>query len=543
MKNWLKQRRTALATVLFLTAVATAATVIFLHHLNLIIATGDLTFHLSRIQGLTTILHSPVNFETFNHHGYGVNWFYPSLTLLPAAFFEALTQRLVLSYTLYIWIVNLATIGIAAYCGTRFWRNRTSGVLFALFYLFANYRLSNFFYRADLAEGTAMAFLPLVFLGAYELFWGTGRPNSGWKLLTVGMVGILYTHLLTAFLCILLLLCLTLGALFTRRRPIRTILSEGIKAVSCTALITLPFWGPFLREMSFQKLNHPAFNQLLAQALDPTTTLKAAALNQLDQSNLGLLGLIAITLPLFTLRKWPAAAKWSYGISLVLAFLTTNLFPWQWLQNTPLVYLQFPWRLLGLQAFFASICLVECWHWFRQPAGLKIGLVALALLVLSTASFSLLQTDFTRIGSLKFTTADTSQLATMGEYYQYDYAPAATIPYQTQATQHLFYLDGNWQTHPYHVTAAHFTTKISLSAAQTVTLPVFRYATTQATVNGHPAHVTAGKGGLVGLHLHAGTNTIQIGYTYSIRFYAAILIALLGCLPLLKRPQSKNRNV
>ena len=52
---------------------------IFFRNTQSIYTTGDLSFHLSRIKGLSTIFTSPINYETFNYTGYGVNYFYPFL--------------------------------------------------------------------------------------------------------------------------------------------------------------------------------------------------------------------------------------------------------------------------------------------------------------------------------------------------------------------------------------------------------------------------------------------------------------------------------
>lgn len=49
----------------------------------------DLPFHIARLLGLTNVLKSPVNFLTFNQGSYGVNYFYPWITYLPAVFIFA----------------------------------------------------------------------------------------------------------------------------------------------------------------------------------------------------------------------------------------------------------------------------------------------------------------------------------------------------------------------------------------------------------------------------------------------------------------------
>ena len=52
-----------------------------------IYTTGELSFHLSRIKGLSSIFEGPINYTTFNNYGDGLNYFYPFLTIIPAVVF------------------------------------------------------------------------------------------------------------------------------------------------------------------------------------------------------------------------------------------------------------------------------------------------------------------------------------------------------------------------------------------------------------------------------------------------------------------------
>ena len=82
---------------------------IFFRNTQSIYTTGDLSFHLSRIKGLSTIFTSPINYETFNYTGYGVNYFYPFLTFFPAVMLYWMTKNLIVSYIIYVWLLNLCT--------------------------------------------------------------------------------------------------------------------------------------------------------------------------------------------------------------------------------------------------------------------------------------------------------------------------------------------------------------------------------------------------------------------------------------------------
>lgn len=44
----------------------------------------DMYFHMSRLEGLQNVFTNPINFQTYNGVGSGVNYFYPWLTYYPA---------------------------------------------------------------------------------------------------------------------------------------------------------------------------------------------------------------------------------------------------------------------------------------------------------------------------------------------------------------------------------------------------------------------------------------------------------------------------
>lgn len=89
---------------------STLYSVNFMRNAQEIYTTGDLSFHLSRIKGLSSIFEGPINYTTFNNYGDGLNYFYPFLTIIPAVVFYGISNNLILSYVLYIWLLNICTI-------------------------------------------------------------------------------------------------------------------------------------------------------------------------------------------------------------------------------------------------------------------------------------------------------------------------------------------------------------------------------------------------------------------------------------------------
>ncbi|WP_261784927.1 hypothetical protein [Enterococcus faecium] len=108
---------------------STLYSVNFMRNAQEIYTTGDLSFHLSRIKGLSSIFEGPINYTTFNNYGDGLNYFYPFLTIIPAVVFYGISNNLILSYVLYIWLLNICTILISFYYGEKFFKKIVKSII------------------------------------------------------------------------------------------------------------------------------------------------------------------------------------------------------------------------------------------------------------------------------------------------------------------------------------------------------------------------------------------------------------------------------
>lgn len=133
---------------MLLVVIASVFSFLFFRNAQQILITGDLPFHFSRIKGLSSVFSGPINFTTFNSYGGGVNFFYPYLTLFPAVIFYWMTNNLILSYVLYVWILNVCTILVTYYYGQKFFKRVDAGILIQLsvylLWLSSNLYLSTF---------------------------------------------------------------------------------------------------------------------------------------------------------------------------------------------------------------------------------------------------------------------------------------------------------------------------------------------------------------------------------------------------------------
>lgn len=363
-------------------------TFFFLHHASEIIATGDLKFHLTRIKGLETILTNPINLSVFNHSGQGVNLFYPFLTVLPAALFFHITHNLIVSYILYILLINVLTIFISYYCGKKFFKSTFNAFVFAIAYTFSAYRATNFFYRAALAEGVALTFLPLVFLGTYYVL---SRQSKNWWLLAASLSLIIYTHILSALICLLFILLAFVTKLVIDHTSYKTTILNFSKSAILTIFLTSGFWLPLLEQLKLQSINQPQIDILDQGALPLSTIMIESLNNNLAYYSCGLIGIISLFIPIIMRKKsLTTIIKICWVFSIIALLITTNLFPWRLLQNTPLTIIQFPWRFMGIQSLFSSIVLTAS---IDKPTQIKeqisficVGLAALLILTAASAS-------------------------------------------------------------------------------------------------------------------------------------------------------------
>lgn len=141
----------------------------------------DLHFHIDRMLGLSSIWKSPVNFRTFYKVGQGVNYFYPYITYYPYYLLYRLTHSFYMGWMLYLYFLTTITYLIAYYSSKNITKNFFVAHLFAIFYVFASYRLDNIVIRFAIGEAIAITFLPLVFYGLYLIIKGNYKKSSFWN--------------------------------------------------------------------------------------------------------------------------------------------------------------------------------------------------------------------------------------------------------------------------------------------------------------------------------------------------------------------------
>ena len=507
---------------------------IFFGKSNHLEATWDLNFHLARIKGATTFFQSPVNFKVFHQHGYGVNWFYPFTIILPASFIFFLTGNIIFSYKVFIFLITFLTFIISYFCGKKFFKDDYASLVFSFVYGLSSFRMSELFLRADVAEMAAYSFLPMIFLGFYLML--DKNDKSGWKIFSIGICLVFFSHLLTLFICAIFLGIIFFVCIFFNYKSILNnflpFLEKIIKSFITIIFVNLAFLIPFLNQLSFQKLTKPFLGNMEGAAFFFGDELTNSLNYNLLSYSIGILGIISILLPLTKISFFPSYMKLIFILSLVSLIMTTKLFPWFIFQNTYLNIIQFPMRFLGIQCLFGSVSLGE-FAKIRSRLSSKKNenkylyfLIILFLGITIGPENELKRTLPKRVAYINIDNKTAQKQ--LQEEYNADYIPAKSGIYQKYLQNDLFYKKNRkWFHNNFKVTNKSFTTSyFSKDSKSSILLPVYFYRGVQVYRNGVRDRNVTDHQGLVLVRLKKKKNLIRVTYSNSI--WQKILLAISG---------------
>jgi hypothetical protein len=310
-----------------------------------------------------------LNPTAVNGYGYIDPVMYPPLFLYIPAFLRLCGVSMLTAYQLFIFIINLATAVIAYRCTLRLCKDRSTALIMSAAYTLALYRLINIFTRAALGELLAMAFLPLVILGMYAVFFGDERE---YKWLVIGMTGVLNSNIpmleITAVLCLIFALAsvrqLRQGARLSALAgsvsfvtllnawviyPLATVAASGLRVIGSTP----------------NPANDAVYPAELFTTFDTATGLSGSLFSAYTGMPLSVGGILGVGALLwlfgrYILKKpFPSEserlekiAAGSCALAAAALFFASTLFPWTAVGKIPylgdfLGVVQFPWRYLG----------------------------------------------------------------------------------------------------------------------------------------------------------------------------------------------------
>ena len=373
---------------------------------------GDITYHIARIEGTkNSLLHGqfPVNMYNSSKVGRGyLASMYPNLFLYIPAFLRICRVSMLVSYKFFEFLINSCCMATSWHCMKVLSADNRAAFAGMAAYCLLPYRLSCMYFRDALGETQAIVFIPLVIAGMYKIIFAKGR---GWIDLTIGMSGVIESHVLSALFCATL--CAVLSLAFIRRLiKDRGIISLSL-AAAATAFINLWYIVPFLyyyssdvdviahigvMDFSSASVFPSQLFMLMAGLGEHSSNGIGSGIAGEDSLSLGAATLFLITGALYRLfyrQNTDEAPSQSFCTALFLTglgfiFMSTTWFPWKALIkfdtiNRAVSCLQFPFRFLEVGAPCAVLSSAAICHevTLKSP---KVGKQALEAAVVALAA-------------------------------------------------------------------------------------------------------------------------------------------------------------
>ncbi len=291
-------------------------------------------------------------------------------------------------YKLLLFVINVITALTAYGCFRYIFTDEILGLTGSMLYTWLPYRLNDLYSRGDLGEALSMAFLPLLFLGLYRLFAGQGaNEGSGygklWVLLSVGYSLVFQSYILS-FVTAVIFTAL-LGVVQWRKILQKATAFVLLKTVLAFCVMNL--WTFVLLLYRYRAGQFPLvvagngkiqsrgvylvnFLQLYFQN-GRSRDMAEQGMRQLQPYGLGFavtVGLL-VYLWLWFVGKYKdkkenerrdQLVRAFFALGILLAFMTTNCFPWDMLQGVNRLFhgavacLYEPTRFMP----FVALCLI-----------------------------------------------------------------------------------------------------------------------------------------------------------------------------------------
>ncbi|MFD2307390.1 hypothetical protein ACWOC9_03780 [Enterococcus termitis] len=352
MTEWINKRSRLLIFISFLLLSFLSLYIVYFQNGHILIG-DDYHFHQNRIEGLAQSLKHGLWFPKVSYffiggYGYASSLFYPDFYLYFPALLRVAGCSLATSFLFFAMAINLGTFGLTYLSGRYMGLPKLNSYLFSLLYTLSIYRLQDFFNRQAIGELLAMSFFPLV-LASLSLL-KAGKVQKWW-LLTVAMTGIGLAHFISLEIISLFIgLYIILNASYFLKKPI---IVAFFKAAVMTVLLLAFYLFPVFEQMSritFQVTAKP-LTLISTKSYSIGELLKNSFENRVfhaSSANIGIILLMGLFVYGAMLFKRETENKELIFLSFLFMLMTTNLFPWQLFDHTPLNTIQFPWRFLSV---------------------------------------------------------------------------------------------------------------------------------------------------------------------------------------------------
>ena len=349
---------------------------------------GDINFHLKRIEAIAeNIRHGyigyPIYFKYLNNYGYGSGLFYPDLFLYIPAFLNVLGIKLFTSYKVFLVLIKLSSL-ISIYFSIKgINKSNKSALIAVILYGFSSYCFIDMFERGALAETITIVFIPLVIRGIYEILFGESKK---YYILVFGMLGILFSHIISTYLITIFLIIFTLFNIkYLDKERIKNI----IKSIIIFLLIGSHFIFPLIEQMISNKFYFNIQENVVIYNIVPVAflffefpyyTLMGFTFKRWFPCGIGTIYLFLCIKFLKNKEKFDRVSKCFLISGIICLLFTTKFFWYIPLMKNIFSPIQFPYRIYIL----ATVLFITCFTRVLNEINIKkLFLICLLLFTLN----------------------------------------------------------------------------------------------------------------------------------------------------------------
>lgn len=325
----------------------------------------DIEFHYTRVNSLVSTIRNgdflALIHDMLGGYGYANGLFYSNFFFYIPAFLLLIGLPIMLSYKIFILLINIATVLSSYFCFSKIIKNKRVVLFTTTIYTLSIYRIMCIFVRGAIGELLAMIFIPIIILGLYEIIYGDYKK---WYLFTIGFVFILLSHLIStvlmAFVSVIIIL-INYRRFFEEKNRIKYLLLSGLVGVLLGGFFLFPIIEQYFDKSIRIFVVGSAGTNLYDMALDLFMFIQPVPFSKdtVFLHNIGYAGYLLLFIPfIFKDKKSSKDSLKSFGkilyiISIILVIFTTKLFPWGIFEKY-LSFIQFPWRLLIIVSAFLA---------------------------------------------------------------------------------------------------------------------------------------------------------------------------------------------
>lgn len=344
--------------------------------------TADHMIHYARIDDIADWMRNiswnqPVmRLAASEHSGYGyiTPVMYPQLFLYFPAMLRLCGCSMLMAYKLFLFAVNCATAAIAFFSfGRLFPKKRILALLCTSLYVMNLYRLIDLYTRGAVGEFLAMAFLPLILYGMYEIFYGDYHK---WYYALLGYTGVLQSHVLSTLMAGMfsaLLLILALRKILQEKARLAALCKAAAATVACSLWFLVPFLQYSRLELIVNEngsdlaLSGVYLSQMFASFVENkgVNQVKGSTADEMPLT-LGMITLAGLLVAAYYLYRDREKQDRTYRICTVCTvmgaaamFLASVYFPWEPIVASGVgarfLAIQYTWRFLAIAAVFLSV--------------------------------------------------------------------------------------------------------------------------------------------------------------------------------------------